>query len=228
MRQKRNQLILILLPALGALVISAVWLITSARAWHAHQVEQLIKNGHLVSRQLLMETLEKSRHLDKTVIPGTHLHAPALLAAGLHRESDSVESVNNKILADALESAKLALSREPADAFAWAQLAYFTYTLNGPSADALNALRMSIYISPYKYNLIFWRLEMAALNADFWDDRMADLIRRQILIAWKENPELFVEIAKPYGLLPFAREVISDDPEQSVLFENLINGKESP
>jgi hypothetical protein len=227
--QTHKELILILLSALIVLAISVVWLINSAGAWQAHQVERLLKNGHLLSRETLMRTLEKSRDLDKAFIPGSHLHAPALLAANIPMASeDADQAVNQKILSDARESAKRALSREPADALAWAQLAYFIYVLDGPSKDALNALRMSIYMAPYKYNLIFWRLEMAALNADLWDDHMADLIRRQIFLAWKENPELLVEIATSYGLVPFAGEVISDDPEQSVLFENLINGKESP
>jgi hypothetical protein len=227
--QTHKELILILLSALIVLAISVVWLINSAGAWQAHQVERLLKNGHLLSRETLMRTLEKSRDLDKAFIPGSHLHAPALLAANIPMASeDADQAVNQKILSDARESAKRALSREPADALAWAQLAYFTYILDGPSREALNSLRMSIYIAPYKYNLIFWRIEMAALNGAFWDNQMADLVRRQILIAWSADPDLLAQTAIDYGLVPFTREILSADPEKLNQFETLINRQESP
>jgi len=213
---------------LGALVISGAWLMTSTRAWQAHQVERLLKNGHVLSRETLMRTLEKSRDLDKAFIPGPHLHAPALVAANIPTESENaVQAVDKKILSDARESAKRALAREPADALAWAQSAYFTYISDGPSQEALDALRMSIYIAPYKYNLVFWRLEMAALNGPYWDNQTADLVRRQILIAWSFNPDMLVQTAISYDLVPFTREVLSADPEKLNQFETLMAGRES-
>jgi hypothetical protein len=69
---------------------------------------------------------------------------------------------------------------------------------------------------------------MAALNGAFWDNQMADLLRRQLLIAWSADPDLLAQTAIDYGLVPFTREVLSADPEKLNQFETLINKQESP
>lgn len=223
---KQIEMLLVFFPVMVALVFSVSWLINSSRAWQAYQVELLLNSGYNVDQEIIMQTLQKAWHLDKTIIPGKHLYAPAMLASNLKEEWDVNLEFDSRIITDARESAHRVLAREPADANAWAQLAYFRYLTGGPSQDVLNALKMSLYFAPSRHNLIFWRLQMAVIHSDFWDEETAYLVKRQIIPAWRENPALLVEMAASFDFVREVKDVLSSYPDQLAELDTLMEKHE--
>ncbi|TVQ96279.1 MAG: hypothetical protein EA399_16145 [Desulfovibrionales bacterium] len=211
---RRLEPALILTVLVAALGLCLLWLFTATQTWPALQVERLLAMGETPSSAQLTTALEKSRGLDKTLLPGPHLHYPALLIAKLDtlREEDTIPDA--PLLGIARASLGQSLAREPVDADAWAQLAYFQYVLDGPSEDVIAALRLSIYIAPTKTDLLGWRLALAARNQAFWTPELTQMIRSQILLAWRDNPRRLVRTALEFELLPLVQLVLAAEPGQ--------------
>ena len=169
----REPLILFLLFAI-VLGLMVFWFVHSLKTWRASQVEHLLIRDLPVPVETLTETLAQSWNLDQTLMPGMHLHTPALLAASLIAAQDNGATLNRELMLRARESTRHALCREPANTSAWARLSFFRYFLDGSSTEVVEALRLSIYTAPADPYLIFWRLGLAAHNHAFWNDQMAD------------------------------------------------------
>ncbi len=218
----RREHLLILLAALAALACSGAWFATTAATWRAEQTQRLITQGTPVSRDTLLAAHALVRNPDSFLIPGPHLHLPAQLTASLLADGSDADQEDLELTLHAQELAMQALVREPAHSKTWALLAYARYTLDGPSKDALAALRLSIYTAPARPSLIHWRLALAARNHAFWDVQMANLVRGQILAAWRNNPRMLAQTAAANGLVPLARLVLSADPEELKRLESLV------
>lgn len=214
--------IVILSVAMIAFIAASLWLSSTTGAWRMLQVDRILAGGDQVDPEILHQILAQGNP-DKAVSAGASLHSHSLVAAALYAESKEESEAARKVLIEGKISAQTALSLEPADAYAWARLAYFRHELDGPSPRVLNALRMSVYTAPSDSDLIFWRLGMTAGSHTYWDDASMDWIYRQILTGWSINRKMLVQTAEAYGFLSLVRMVLASDPEASTRLERIIS-----
>ncbi len=202
--------------------LSVLWLFTAIQTWPAMQVERILAMGETPSSAQLATALEKSRGLDETLLPGPHLHYPALLIAKLDtlREGDTLPDVH--LLGVASASLLQSLAREPVDTDAWARLAYFRYVLDGPSEKVIAALRLSIYTAPASRDLLVWRLALAVGNQAFWTPELWQMFRSQILLSWMDDPRRLIRTALAHDLLPLVRLVLAAEQGQLRQLEALL------
>jgi hypothetical protein len=185
---RQIQVLIIAVVALAGLVASGIWLWTGQKSWKAVMLERSINQDQKVSSQTLVKVWEHSRELDKTFLPGRHVHLPGLLSQLAVQDESLPQEIRAMALVEGHGSIHNSLARNPASSHSWSWLAWYSYLLNGPSEDVVSGLRMSIYTAPAKSSLIFWRISMAGLCRDFWDEEFESLIRRQINLAWRVSP----------------------------------------
>lgn len=220
---RRLEYSLIFLIALLALGVSVAWFTAEKNAWRVSLVERLVLTGKQVDPKKLSWTLEQAANLESALLLVARPHAHALLSARLVATDQNLTPVRYlDIMHSARASAKRALAREPADAHAWARLAYFKHVLDGPAPEVLTALRLSIYFAPSQRNLILWRLGMAAQNQAYWDEKTAHLVRSQIRKAWRMNPRSLVIMAVTHELVPLVRVALVAEPEELQRLKSMV------
>jgi len=217
----RAQLLILTLLALAGLGASGLWLWTAQKSCLGLMIERRISQDQPVSPKTLVQVWEQSRNLEQAVLPGRHLHLPGLLSQFIVFNHELPRELRAEALVEGQESAHMALARDPAHAHAWARLAGYSYIFNGPSPDTLAALKMSIYAAPAKRSLMFWRLNLAGACRDYWNEEFEDLIRRQIILAWRISPPRLAEIAVESDMVNLTRQVLSRSPQDLQRFEEL-------
>ncbi len=211
---RSKELVLILLVTLIGLGMALTWLESAARAWPVLQVERLLTREQPVAPERLAAILEKAWELNPRFLPGRQVHAPILIAAYLYSVRNPIDEEQSDLPAQGVHAARQALALEPANAQTWARLAFFEYVMSGPSATGSEALRLSVYTAPAKPNLLYWRLGLLARHQAFWDYQMVELIRSQILLAWRANPKLLVDTIQLHGLTAITRLILAPHPNQ--------------
>lgn len=184
----RIQILIIGVVALAGLVVSGIWLWTGQKSWKAVMLERSVNQDQKVSSQTLIKVWEHSRNLDKTILPGRHVHLPGLISQLGIQDERLPQEFRAMVLVEGHESVHNSLARNPAHSHSWSRLAWYSFLLNGPSENVVSGLRMSIYTAPAKSSLIFWRISMAGMCRDFWDEEFENMIRRQINLAWRVSP----------------------------------------
>lgn len=207
--------------ALGGLVVAGLWLATAWQAWPGVVLESAVNHKEAVSPRTVMAVWERSRGLEEATLPGPHLHFAGL--AGYKLVQDPGLSVYRRaeILLQAERATRQALLREPAEARAWARLAWFLHIRQAAAGQPLAALRMSLYLAPADRDLVFWRLKMAAGYRAAWDADFEQLLRRQVSLGWRISPTRLVKTAKAARLEDWVRGVLSSDPEALEGFDAL-------
>ena len=131
------------------------------------------------------------------------------------------ESIRLQWLDQARTTLPGVLAREPAHTNAWVHLAYTEWLSKGANPKSVDALRMSIHTSPADRQILLWRLKLAGLNRNFWDNGFKDLILGQAALAWQYAPHSLAEIAQTYHVDDLVKQVLPDDPAEVVRFERL-------
>jgi hypothetical protein len=185
---RQVQVLIIAVVAMAGLAASGVWLWTAQKSWKAVMFERSVNRDQDVSTQTLVQVWEQSRNLGKTFLPGPHVHLPGLISQIMIADLEIPEEERALALIYGQESIQNALARDPAHSHSWARLAWYSYLLDGPSQEVLARLKMSIYTAPAKRNLIFWRIRMAGMCRDFWDQDFENLLTRQINLALRISP----------------------------------------
>jgi hypothetical protein len=203
-------------------ILPCIWLWTEYKSWQGLTVARLVEQVQPISADAIIKAWDHSFGLEKTLFPGRHLHYPAMIAQMLATEEEIETDQRFAALIQGLESARHALTREPADAYAWARKAWMEYCLNGESAEVIRALRMSIYCKPAGERLIFWRIRMSGLNRQFWDQEFKNLLGRQIIYAWRISPNRLARTVSEADIEDFARQVLSIYPAELQQFKDLV------
>jgi hypothetical protein len=81
--------------------------------------------------------------------------------------------------------------------------------LDGLSEEVAAKLRMSIYSAPAKRSLIFWRIRMAGLCRDFWDQDFENLLTRQINLAWRISPRELCSVVSGTDMEDLVNEIVN-------------------
>jgi hypothetical protein len=218
----RIQLLVAGLAALAALIFSLLWLYTAQSSWKGVMLERRINLEEQVSGETLVKVWEAIQDLDRSFLTGGHVHLPVLTGQLMVLDESIPPEDRARALFRAEDAALLALSREPAQSFSWARLAWFRYIQEGPSAESLSFLRMSIYTAPAKRSLIFWRLRLSALHRQFWDDDFENLVKRQIVFAWRVSPARLAATASESGIENLVREVLQGTSQDLERLETLL------
>ncbi|RQD67737.1 MAG: hypothetical protein D5R98_00575 [Desulfonatronovibrio sp. MSAO_Bac4] len=177
-------------------------------------LQRQVNAGENISATTLQKVWEKTENLENTFMPGRHVHYPGLVSQLIILEKSLPLEFRTRVFSAGEDAIIKALSREPADAFAWARLCWFEILQNGPGENSLNALKMSVYTAPAKRSLIFWRLEMLALHINDWNTEIESLVRRQIEYAWKISPRRTASWAASSELTEMLRDVLSLKDQQ--------------
>jgi len=150
--------------ALLGLVPTCLWLWTAWQQWPAQLVQRAISRGEPVDTATLQRVWADVQGVEEGLLPGRHLHLPGMIGQLLLERADLPAAQRREILLTAEQASRRALARDPADARAWARLAWFIELRRGPAAEMLAALQMSHYLAPTDPALLAWRDRAAARN----------------------------------------------------------------
>jgi hypothetical protein len=207
--KRQVQLLVLAVIAIAGLAASGIWLWTSQKSWKAVMFERSVNRDQDVSTQTLVQVWEQSRNLGKTFLPGPHVHLPGLISQIMIADLEIPEEERALALIYGQESIQNALARDPAHSHSWARLAWYSYLLEGPSEEVVANLRMSIYTAPAKRSLIFWRIRMAGLCRDFWDQDFENLLIRQLNLAWRISPRELFSVVSGTDMEEMVNEIVS-------------------
>ncbi len=157
-----RQGMLITAIALLGLVPAILWLWTAWQQWPAHLVQRAISRGEPVDTVTLQRIWADTQGVEGSILPGRHLHLPGMIGQLLLERDELPADHRREIQLIAEQAARRALARDPADARAWARLAWFVELRRGPAAEILAALQMSHYLAPTDPALLAWRDKAAA------------------------------------------------------------------
>ena len=138
------------------LAIAGLWLWTSWHHWPGVLLQRATTRGEKLDTATLMRLRDDLFGVEEAIIPGRHLHLPGMVGQLLLLQVDIPAGERQKILNAAESATRRALSRDPADARAWARLAWFIELRRGPPEEILAALTMSRYLSPADPALQAW------------------------------------------------------------------------
>ena len=220
---RRLELVAVAVIAVAGLAAAGLWAWTGQKSWKALMLERQVRMERQVSPKTLLEVWDRAQDLDKTFLPGTHVHLPGLVAHMMVMENRIPVEKRAAALVAGDASIRNALAREPAHAHGWARLAWFDQLYNGPSPDVVAALRMSVYTAPARNSLLFWRLESAGANSEYWDADFKNLLRRQVMYAWRVSPQRLAETVAKTPMEPVAADALSGSPEDEKHFEHLVS-----
>ena len=207
--KRQVQLLVLAVIVLAGLVASGIWLWTAQKSWKAVMLERSVNRDQEVSTQTLAQVWKQSLNMDQTFLPGPHVHLPGLISQIMITDLELPEEERALALIEGQESIQNALSRDPAHSHSWARLAWYSYLLDGPSQEVVAKLKMSIYTAPAKRSLIFWRIGMAGLCRNFWDQDFENLLTRQINLAWRISPRQLSSVVSGTDMEELVNEIVN-------------------
>jgi hypothetical protein len=184
----RIQLLVLTAFFLAGWAAAALWVVTAHKSRPGVMLERRVTLGEPVPDSLLIRRWNQVEGLERTILPGRHVHFPGLVSQLVIMNPRLSFDLQAAALARGEASTLNALAREPADAHAWARLAMFRHLKGGPSREVVSALRVSIYAAPAMKSLVFWRIRMAGLCRAHWDPEFENLVKRQIVLAQRISP----------------------------------------
>jgi hypothetical protein len=121
----------------------------------------------------------------------------------------------------AIDEFTYALALQPADPYAWQQLALTDVMLSGPSARVARYLRMSIETGPEEPNLVVERLAVAMTN---W--AKLDFLTRAMFIRQVENAAAYrtrelADLALRFGAGDFVKSILASRPDLQARFAEM-------
>ena len=200
-----------------------LWLWTAQKGWKGMMLERRINQEQTISQETLAHVWDNVKELNSTFFTGSHVHFPGLAGQMLIMDESVPAEVRSTVFISSEASIRNALTREPADSFAWARLAWLSYLQSGPSPGSLAALKMSIYTAPAKKSLLFWRIRLCVQNRAYWDEELTSLLKRQIALAWSVSPGRLAAVAAESGIEDLSKEVLQGKPEDLKRFEHLLS-----
>lgn len=115
-----------------------------------------------------------------------------------------------------------ALRRNPANAYAWARLAYARLVYNGPSRLVLEPLLLSIASAPYEPSLMASRIMLLLDTQPYWAASTEHLFKRQLGFAWLHNGMETAYAAFLEHKTEMLRPHLADDPVRLAQYDKWI------
>ncbi len=100
---------------------------------------------------------------------------------------------SRKIHQEAESNLKKALSYSPVDSLLWFKLARTHFLQKSISDKTIDALLLSIMTGSHELGYLLLRLDLCMQVFEQFKNKDKNLLRSQILIAWKKSPKLFLQ-----------------------------------
>ena len=214
--------LLIALFASAVLFFAALWLTTEWRTWWRVPLQQQLDQGSAPSLESLQRLYVESHGVEQSWLSGSHLHYPGLVGQ-LLLEGHPLPLAERIEIGERSEKAtRSALAREPANAQAWARLAWLRHLGYYPVSEILDPLRLSMQMAPAQRGLLLWRLELAAIYQSAWDEEFERLLERQVVYAWRASPRGLVTLATKHNITGFIYGILSAQHEDGDMFLQMI------
>ncbi len=130
----------------------------------------------------------------------------------------------DRLLAEALASARTAVQLAPGQPHAWAHLAAL-FERGGDRKRAVEALRLSMLTGAVEPALMMWRLEMGFRLRTAMDADSLSLLRRQIRLAWVIMPDEVATLSKRPDAYDLVNESLSLLSEEEMAHYVRLHGK---
>lgn len=209
--------------SLCLLAVACLWLANEGRNWPGVVMERAINRGEAVATDKLVAYWQDTREVSDIPLPGGHAHLPGLVGYTLAQDSNLPIFRRAEFLLQAERVTRAALLREPADARAWARLAWFLDQRKGQASQLLDTLRLSMYFAPADRRLVFWRVQTAAKYRPNWDAGFEQLVARQVVLGWRVSPARLVHVVQTTNLHDWVREVLNNSGADVEQFDARLN-----
>jgi len=209
--------------SLCLLAAACLWLANEGRNWPGVVMERAINRGEAVATDKLVAFWQDTREVGDTPLPGGHAHLPGLVGYTLAQDPNLPVFRRAEFLLQAEQATRAALLREPADARAWARLAWFLDQRKGQASQLLDALRLSMYFAPADGRLVFWRVQTAAKYRPNWNADFEQLLARQVVLGWRVSPARLVHVVQTTNLRNWVREVLNNSGADMEQFDVRMN-----
>jgi len=185
-----------------------------------------IQKGEDVSRAELLILAESRRSAANWVDSGRILTDLALAQIELAKIADFSSAAGRRSLDEAIVSVKHGLSLGPANAYAWARLAYLLIVQSNDAVGAADALRMSILVGPHERSLTLWRIQLCLTIWPYIDEDTRSLVAQQIrahwnIIGWEKRKE-FARIIRSHEAQGTVRRALKTLPIELADFERAL------
>lgn len=131
-----------------------------------------------------------------------------VLARGLGFGSDAGRVYLERTLA----AARRAVAGNPAQPYAWLQIAIALEALEGPSAKSVAALVESLRRAPYQPRLAALRAGLSLRAWPLLDEEARELAALQVLLAAKVEPAALAEVVPSPALWRVAQDILLAEP----------------
>lgn len=151
---------------------------------------------------------------------------PAELAAIKLAQADQLPeraaSEHRALIGNATALLEESLAEGPANAVAWARLAYARSLAQETGGDAVAAWRMSVLTAPADLRLLVWRSRFGLSRIAQLAQGDRDLLDAQIRLAWRYDRKGFVRFARESGpdAVQILRGTLIGQPEDMARFED--------
>jgi hypothetical protein len=183
----------VLLGVGGVALVFVAWPVANG-AWQAQKADAVFFQFRTGERPQLREVEAALAALDRAVaadpVAGRRLgRAEMLLAAALTQSLGASEPQSSRWLKQAMSDLDFGLANAPARGVAWAQLAAVRQAIDGPSANAVAALMMSLDTAPMMEALWPSRLRLILDNWQFFTPKERDRIAAYVVTNWRASSD---------------------------------------
>lgn len=113
------------------------------------------------------------------------------------------------------------LALSPANSYGWLRLAYINTLTEGASKDVSNAVYMSVTTSPYNYKMIYYRLSLAIISWDYFNEDNKETLLQQIRVAWRWDKKQVFNLATSENAKNIIENALLPSPEDTLEFNKM-------
>lgn len=182
-----KKIIKIIIPALLTL-FALVFSISAIYRYKGEAILYKINSGNeynIKELQILLNNHQKA----KNVINSGEVNNDIALAWYLTAKKEGITTEQGKEFLQQAETSQIeSLKKSPANPYGWLRLAKIQLFLKKPDEETANSLYMSAITAPYDYNIINYRLKLAMVVWEGFDDDEKSYMKSQIKINWEAYP----------------------------------------
>ncbi len=180
-----------------------------------------LKDGVSISDNDLNDLINKQRFAARFSNEGLLLQDLGFTELTMAKRYGYFSKEGSNLLKSAKKHLQQGLSVAPANSFGWLRLAYMNILTDGASEDVSNTIYMSVTTSPYNYQIIYYRLSLAIISWDYFNEDDKDTLLQQIRVGWRWDKKKIFNLVTSENAKNIVEAALLSSPEDTVEFNNM-------